>query len=144
MRCVLVIALVVIASPVREEQGAKAKPLHEQVLGEWHSVKVLDGGKDVDIAFKVVFTTTEVHLFENGERKMDDDATCVIDAKKNPATIDLNPKKKGEKKEVGILKIEGDVLTICVVEDGDGPRPTEFNSPADSKVVLLYFNRVKK
>jgi uncharacterized protein (TIGR03067 family) len=144
MRTVLLIAILAVAAPIREDQRPKEKPLQEQVIGAWQSVKVIERGTEVEIAMKVVFTPTEVHLWTDGERKMDEDATWVIDAKKDPAMIDLNPKKKGAKKELGILKIEGDVLTVCVVEESDGPRPTEFKSPADSKVVLLHFKRVKK
>jgi uncharacterized protein (TIGR03067 family) len=146
MRTVLLIAILAVAAPIREDQRPKEKEktLQEQVIGTWQSVKVIEGGKEVDISLKVVFTPTEAQLYENDGRKMDMDATWIIDAMKDPATIDLNPKMKGEKKELGILKIEGDVLTVCVVEDGDGPRPPEFKSPADSKVVLLHFKRVPK
>jgi uncharacterized protein (TIGR03067 family) len=146
MRTVLLIAILAVAAPIREDQRPKEKEktLQEQVIGTWQSVKVLDGGKEVDISLKVAFTPTEAQLYENNVRKMDMDATWIIDAKKDPATIDLNPKMKGERKELGILRIEGDVLTVCVVEEGDGPRPTEFKSPADSKVVLLHFKRVPK
>lgn len=143
MLTVLLIAILAVAAPIRDVQQPKEKPLQEQIIGAWQSEQIIDGGKEVELSLKVVFTPTEAQLYENGVRKMDMDATWAIDAKKAPATIDLIPKMKGEKRELGILKIEGDVLTICVVEEGDGPRPTEFKSRADTKVVLLHFKRVK-
>ena len=81
-------------------------------------------------SIKVVFTPTEeVHLWADGERKMDEDAAWVIDAKKDPAALDLNPKKQGEKKELAILKIEGDVLTVCVVEGRRRTAPDRVQVP---------------
>jgi uncharacterized protein (TIGR03067 family) len=73
---------------------------------------------------------------------MDEDGRWVIDAKKEPAAIDIDPNRKGDKRELGILKIEGDTLTLCVILEGDGPRPTEFKAAADSKVTLLHLKRV--
>jgi len=51
---------------------------------------------------------------------------------------------EGQKSMLGIYKLNGDDLTICVVEDGQGDRPTEFATKADNKVSLIVFKREKK
>jgi uncharacterized protein (TIGR03067 family) len=143
MRTVLLIAILAVAAPIREGQPPKEKPLQEQLIGAWESVKIIDSGNALDLTMKIVFTPTEAQIWHDGKRMMDEDGTWVIDAKKNPPTIDLNPNRKGDKKELGILKIEADTLTLSVIQEGDGPRPTEFKSAAESKVTLLHLKRVK-
>jgi uncharacterized protein (TIGR03067 family) len=41
----------------------------------------------------------------------------------------------------GIYQVDGDTVTMCYVFDG--PRPTEFASPAGSRVRLMTLRRVK-
>jgi uncharacterized protein (TIGR03067 family) len=142
MRAVLLIAVLAVAAPVREGQRPSEKSLQDKLVGAWESVKVIGDGNPIDLTMKIVFTPTEAHVWHDGVRMMDEDGRWAIDATKNPATIDIDPNRKGDKRELGILKIEGDTLTICVILEGDGPRPTEFKSAADSKTTLVQFKRV--
>src|SRR5262249_54437368 len=61
--------------------------------------------------------------------KVYSEATSTVDMTKKPWTIDLvltGGEKKGEKL-VGIVKEEGDRMTVCFAPEGK-PRPTEFSS----------------
>ena len=68
--------------------------------------------------------------------------TYKINAKKNPATIDMSVmegKDKG-KSQIGIFKIEADQLTMAVVI-GSKDRPKSFDPAADVEVRILKRNK---
>lgn len=70
--------------------------------------------------------------------------TYTIDAGKTPATIDLMPKggTYDGKTLLGIVKVDGDTLTIAFAEPGKD-RPTKFESTAGSGVVVAVHKRAK-
>jgi uncharacterized protein (TIGR03067 family) len=74
-----------------------------------------------------------------------DEATCRLDASVKPRAVDLRLTAGPDKGKLvlGIYKLEGDTLTVCVAEP-DRPRPTEFASRAGSGHMLFVFKRVKK
>ncbi len=148
MRALLLVPLMMIAVPDRPDPAPKekAKPLQEQVLGEWRLVKSTVGGREDNekAGTLLVVTSTELHIHEKGERNPGEDASYRLDADKKPAAIDLVPKRDGNQKIEGILRVEGDTLTLCFPHAGRGSRPTEFVSPNNSQVALMQFQRVKK
>ena len=145
MRAVLLLAVLFIAVPDREDPAAKdAKTLAKQLLGAWESVKLTNFGEELDLKLTLVFESDEVRVYHDGKYQADEDARYVIDASKMPATMDIFPIKPCQKKEQAIFKIEGDQMTVCAIQVNDGPRPTEFRSPPNSRVTLVHFKRVKK
>ena len=64
----------------------------------------------------------------------------VTDAKQSPPTIDIGA---GGGQYRGIYKVEGDTLTLCVV-NGDRERPKTFESTAEKRTTIWVFKRVKK
>jgi uncharacterized protein (TIGR03067 family) len=148
MRAVLMFAVLAVAVPDRPRPvPTNENSLQEQPFGAWQVAKITLGIMDMpNIPEKpmLVFLRGEIQVHENGQRKMQDDTAYVLDETKKPAAIDIIPKRQGEKKLEGILKLEGDVLTMCMSVDGSGNRPMEFRSDPNLKAVLFQLRRVKK
>lgn len=73
-----------------------------------------------------------------------DKGTYTMDAAAQPKSLDIYG---GEGPNAGkhypcIYELQGDVLKVCY-QLGDGPRPTEFKSPAGSKIFLVTYHRKK-
>ena len=85
---------------------------------------------------------------KEGTNEKPDGATYKLDTKKTPFTIDVEaPGEKGSM--LGIFKIDGDTLTICIAGDDaaggkNAERPTKFESPEGSRTILVTFKRAKK
>jgi uncharacterized protein (TIGR03067 family) len=67
-----------------------------------------------------------------------------IDPTKTPRTIDLLPDggPNRDKRVLGIYKLDGEDLTICIADVGQ-PRPSGFEAKPGSKQTLQTFKRVK-
>jgi uncharacterized protein (TIGR03067 family) len=63
-----------------------------------------------------------------------------LDTSKSPKYFDIVP--PGEKTVLGIYEVKGNELSLCV-RYGNGGRPTEFGSKADSGLVYLVFKKQK-
>jgi uncharacterized protein (TIGR03067 family) len=68
----------------------------------------------------------------------------TIDTSKTPATIDMTPRggTYDGKTLLGIVKVEGDTMTVAFAEPGK-ERPTKFESPAGSGVVVAVHKKAK-
>lgn len=131
-----------VGAPAAKEPPKKEAP---SIVGEWNGEKALAGGKEKPVPPEgIVFTFTADGMFKvkEGVNEKSDAATYKIDTKKSPAEIDLDASGKGSM--LGIFKIDGDTLTICISAGKDGKRPTEFESPEGSRTMLMTFKRVKK
>jgi hypothetical protein len=62
--------------------------------------------------------------------------TIVIDPAKKPATIDIRPKKGGERTVLGIYEFDKDTLKMALSDRGKS-RPKDFTPGADTKVLVL-------
>jgi uncharacterized protein (TIGR03067 family) len=84
------------------------------------------------------------YTFEFGG--MTEEGTIKLDPAKKPATIDLtitDGQDKG-KDQVGIYKIDGDTITVCLAAPGAKDRPTEFKSTEENGFILATIKRAKK
>ncbi len=131
-----------LGAPGPKDDPKKDPP---SVVGEWVAEKGIVGGNDKGIPpGGVTFEfTADGHVRIHEGSKQPDPADYKVDPKKSPAEIDIVP-PAGQKEPpmLGIYKVEGDQLTICVAHGGK--RPTKFESPEGSDVMLLTLKRVKK
>jgi uncharacterized protein (TIGR03067 family) len=147
----MLMAVVALAVPDREDPSPKKAPPtpQDQILGEWQFEKVLIGGglaqpdqqKEL-IGRTLQITRTDILVKVNGELRPDDCTAYKIDWSRQPAAIDLMPRKGDDKKVQGILKLEGDRLTLCVCIDGN--RPTTFSTDGPGLVMMLQLKRIKR
>jgi uncharacterized protein (TIGR03067 family) len=139
----LALALVT-AAPTTKDKDAKKEP--PSIVGEWVAEKAVlagnprpapDGG--VTMEFKA---DGKVVIKEGTKGPIE--ATYTTDPKKEPAEFEMTPPIKGPKNDslIGIYKVEGDTLTLCLAPDGQ--RPAKFESSADVPTMLMTFKRAKK
>ncbi len=148
MRALALFFVIATAVPDRDNPVPKdAKPVQDQLQGEWTVGKVERDGQEVPKekidGYRFIFTGTGLTLIE--PKKRFGKGSFALDAKPKPVQIDLELEHKSGKKIVleGILEIQGDQAKLCYTESGQ--RPTEFAAPAgNSEVRLFFLKRAKK
>lgn len=145
MRCLLMLAVLAVAVPDRPNPTPKeARPLQEQLQGEWQVVSAMTAGKPI-----ATLKPGEAVFIFAGDRliirrpNLENVYEFTIDGTPNPAVISLRSKKIAGKDVnkpapvIGILKIEGDLLSICL-------RPVNgFASTPETKATLWQVKRAK-
>jgi uncharacterized protein (TIGR03067 family) len=139
------LALTVGAPAVKEKEPAKSA----SIVGEWTGEKAVVGGKELPVpegGVAMTFTEDGKLIVREGKVERTENGSYKIDAKKDPAEIDLMP--PADKKDptiAGIYKVDGDTLTLAFTRGAPGgARPTKFESPADSPIMVLTLKRAKK
>jgi uncharacterized protein (TIGR03067 family) len=142
MTPVIILGIVVVAAPLPKERP-KPPP---SVVGEWVLVNATFDGveeKFVDGPRRFVFDADGTYTVFRGGRKQYEHEYGT-NPKTDPAGMDLERVLSGERgTHEAIYKVAGDTLTICWAIR-QTPRPTKFESTADSKTVLWVFQRVKR
>jgi uncharacterized protein (TIGR03067 family) len=137
------LALTVAAPGLKDSPKKDTNPL----LGNWVVKKIEISGLPFPVpdgGLTVEFTADGKAVYREGT-KPPDPADYTANPKKDPAEIDLTPPTTPGKvpRMIGIYKIEGDILTVCLVTDGE--RPTKFGAPAAGEVqIVMIFERSKK
>lgn len=119
----------------------------DPTAGKWVIESVARDGKDAP-ALKGA-----VRVHENGSytitpakdsKAQPSGGAYTVDASKTPAILDMKPKggNYDGKTLLGIVKVEGDVMTICFAEPGK-ERPTKFESTPGAGLVLAVCKKAK-
>jgi uncharacterized protein (TIGR03067 family) len=96
--------------------------------------------KELLSGMKLDFNAAGKFRFEFGPEK--GSGSYTSDTTKDPAELDYTDDRL-RKGNHAIFKIEKDTLTFCFAEGGQA-RPTAFESPAGTRILLLTFTRVEK
>ena len=121
-------------------QGGKDAP---KVEGTWTATSAISDGKKIpdDVIAKVMMVVTvkegKYNVTVNGMKQ--EAGTYSIDAKKKPAQIDLTCTEGRDKgiTQLGLLKIEGDVMTLATAKTGSKDRPKDFEGTEGFEVTVL-------
>jgi uncharacterized protein (TIGR03067 family) len=115
------------------------------ILGSWSCVSAVNNGKPLDEAKANVLRmtlTADRYKTELGQQVLFD-STYKLDASKTPATIDIIGAEgdlKG-KAALGILKLDGQTMTMCYVMPGQD-RPVAFDSQPGSAATLVVWKKL--
>jgi uncharacterized protein (TIGR03067 family) len=137
-------------------RGEDGKADLDQLQGSWEVTAMEMGGKataakDLPGKVTVTFTGEKMEMdgplaAAEGEKPVPPAFTVKLDPSKNPKAIDtvaLTGRFKG-KTQPGIYRLEGDELTLCLPNQEAKVRPTEFESPAGSELVVMTLKRSKE
>jgi len=118
----------------------------KDLVGSWTCLSATIDGRPLvpDTAQELRLTlTADRYKTERGNQVLFD-STYQVDASKTPAQIDMIGTEGDLKGKVapGILKLDGDTLTMCYVMPGKD-RPTAFDSQPNSGATLAVWKRVK-
>jgi uncharacterized protein (TIGR03067 family) len=133
--------VIIVAAPAPKEAPKKDPP---SILGEWIPESIIMAGQPDKIEAGMSFTLTKEGkcLVKEGAAEEPEAMEYTIDAKKEPAHIDLKEPEVNGAVTRGIYKIVGDTLIICLSMKGE--RPSKFASTADSATILVTLKRAKK
>ena len=135
---------VLICSSLLLAEGGKSDA--EAIQGKWNVVSAVYSGKAAKneenekdgLGFWTINKTQIVY----SEKSL---ADYMLNTAKKPKEIDAtHPAAANQTAEtlLGIYELEGDQLRICIARSGS-PRPTKFESAAESKTNLIVLKRVK-
>jgi uncharacterized protein (TIGR03067 family) len=138
---------VTVAAPAPKETPKKKED--PTIVGSWKLEKAEFGGMAVPAGaigeeLSLTFNQDGTVVATKNGKPEPDSGRFTHDPKKTPAEFDLTEPRGGGKGMtiLGIYKIEGEMLTICMAPMGE--RPTKFESPAGGMTMIMTFKRMKK
>jgi uncharacterized protein (TIGR03067 family) len=152
---ILIVGLVALGSAVQLEavpnRPQKKDPVKEEMKklqGTWIlTALTTDGNATANVAewdFKLTIKGNKYTVRVRGRTTLE--GTIKINPTRKPKVFEethTTGPKKGQA-SVGIYKLEGDRLTLCLPETGKDNRPTEFVSKSGTQHELTVFKRDKK
>jgi uncharacterized protein (TIGR03067 family) len=135
--CFLVASVALAAEP---EGDLKA------LQGTWSITDAMLAGRDHIDDFKEMKLKVTGDQYEVGFGMVWEKGTLKLDSAKKPKQIDLTTTKEGAFKGrnlPGIYELKGDTIVLCI-EENKTERPTKFEAPEKTRLMLLTFKRDKK
>jgi uncharacterized protein (TIGR03067 family) len=136
---VLILALAVAAPAPKD--APKKDPLY---VGDWVAESITAAGQAIPAPPIVIRLSADGKFERTGpDGKLVIGGKFTVEMKQSPAHLDIfSTENQGPgRTSKGILKLDGDTLTICSAQDDT--RPTGFTSPAGSSTVLMVLKRKK-
>lgn len=125
------------------DPGADLKPFQ----GKWVLSAATLGGRDHKEDFKGLTLTVDGDKYTVVVGPNTDKGTVTLDATKSPKHITLASSEKAGpfkgRTMPGIYEIKEDKLTVCLNSEKDD-RPTNFEAPEKTPIMLFVFEREKK
>ena len=129
--------------------GGDAQKDQAAMQGKWTvlSIKESDGkGPPEDFLkdIEVIVKDDSMKILLTAKKETLDAFKMKLDPTKKPKAVDFTHTEGPDKgkTELGIYKLEGDTLTICV-NDFDKERPTGFATKDGSKISLIVLKKMK-
>ena len=118
------------------------------IVGEWVVESQITNGREMKTApgRKYNFTADGKYTQTTAKAKVPSKISraYAIDTKTNPAAIDMKTSTALEQPNmIGIVRVDGDTLTICYVST-DRDRPKTFDAADGSGATMLIMIRMKK
>jgi uncharacterized protein (TIGR03067 family) len=114
--------------------------------GTWVLAEATLAGRDHSDDFKAMKLTVTGEKYEVGFGMVSDKGTIKLDSAKKPKLIDLTTTKEGAFKGhtlPGIYELKDDTIVLCL-EAEKTDRPTKFEAPEKTRIMLFTFKREKK
>jgi uncharacterized protein (TIGR03067 family) len=137
-------SLGVLMGAAGQDDPSREKAELDRHQGTWVATSSVFDGEEapVEIVRSIRRIVTDDHVVWERSGKRFAGTRVVLDAKAQPAAIDIIPdggRNRGEH-ILGIYKLDGDEITICVAQAGQ-PRPTDFKAEKGSRLTLQRFKR---
>ena len=114
--------------------------------GTWSITDAMLAGRDHIDDFKEMKLKVNGDKYEVGFGMVWEKGTVKLDPTKKPKQIDLTTDKKGAFKGhtlPGIYELKDDTIVLCL-EAEKTDRPTKFEAPEKTRIMLFTFKREKK
>lgn len=138
-------ALLVWATVLTATSGSDDELARHQ--GTWRVRSFVRDGMATpeEIATSIVRIVEKDHVVWKREGKSFAGTTVKLDPSTRPASIDVIPDggPNRDKASFGIYKLEGEILTICMADQG-AARPKEFKAEKGSRHTLMVFDRLNQ
>ena len=138
--------MLILLAPWLPADDKAVKEELERHQGTWLATSSIYDGQEApaEVVRSITRTVDEDHVVWKRDGKSFAGTRIELDPSRDPKAIDVIPdggKDRGER-VLGIYKLEGDRLTICMAAPGQ-PRPKAFQADKGSGCTLRTFTRQK-